>query len=233
LPDREDTGRYAIYYVPPAASGLYRNAAQWLGRDVETGSEKPRPAVGDLAWHEIADITASPKHYGFHATLKPPFVLRDGVNEQTFLAAVADVCNTRRPFSLPALRVGTIAGFVALLLSEPCAEMDDLANTCVEALDPFRAPPSPAELEKRRQAQLTPRQEELLEKWGYPYVMEEFRFHMTLTERLPEPDEIRESLDAFFAPHLREPPRVDGIAVCRQDQRSQPFQILARVPFGG
>ena len=36
--------------------------------------------------------------------------------------------------------------------------------------------------------QLSARQLELLHRYGYPYVMEQFQFHMTLTDRLSDAD---------------------------------------------
>jgi len=41
-----------------------------------------------------------------------------------------------------------------------------------------------AELPCRRQAVLSPAQDALLVRWGYPYVMEYFRFHCSLTGSL-------------------------------------------------
>ena len=49
---------------------------------------------------------------------------------------------------------------------------------------PFARPPGAAELERRRKAGLSAAQEKMLLRWGYPYVLDEFRFHLTLTGRL-------------------------------------------------
>ncbi len=232
MPERDDDGRYAIYFVPPADAGLFRSAARWLGRNVETGAAEPYPAVGDLARHEIATITASPARYGFHATLKPPFALADGANECSFVDAVRRFCAERKTFDLPPLKVDVLGGFIALVLGRPCPEMNDLAADCVRELDSFRAPETPQEMNGRRLSGLSERQEELLALWGYPYVMEEFRFHMTLTGRLQVPGPVREALEAFFSPLLAETLTVDGIAICRQPRRDLPFRILKRIPFG-
>jgi hypothetical protein len=90
----------------------------------------------------------------------------------------------RAPVTIPSLEVRRLGGFIAVVPTEPSAALADLAAATVAALDPFRAPPSEAELARRRKARLSDRQEALLMKWGYPYVMEEFRFHLTLTGRL-------------------------------------------------
>ena len=68
--------------------------------------------------------------------------------------------------------------------TEPSAALQALADACVEQLDRFRAPPSDAELARRRRASLTPRQDAMLVRWGYPYVFDTWFFHMTLTRRL-------------------------------------------------
>src|SRR5262249_54746601 len=52
---------------------------------------------------------------------------------------------------------------------------------CVTAFDNFRSPVTPEERRRRLGAGLTNRQIENLDRWGYPYVLEDFRFHMTLT----------------------------------------------------
>ncbi|HZD24872.1 MAG TPA: DUF1045 domain-containing protein, partial [Alphaproteobacteria bacterium] len=96
-----------------------------------------------------------------------------------------------------------------------------------------RAPPQAAELAKRRAAGLTPRQEDLLRRWGYPYVMEEFRFHITLTGPV-EPDEA-----AALLPALRRlagavsavPLAVEVLTLFRQAGSAASFAALKSFPL--
>ena len=113
--------------------------------------------------------------------------------------------------------------------------MNALAVAAVDQLDAFRAPPSDAELAKRRRAGLTPRQEALLKRWGYPYVMEEFRFHMTLTGRLggEERAVVGNILQEVSAPLLRDALRIDAVSLFQQPGRSAPFRIVGRYRLTG
>ena len=134
----------------------------------------------------LAEIIAEPRLYGFHGTLKAPIALAEDVSEGDFLEAVGRFAATQRGFAVPALELGELSGFLALVPAERCVELQDLADRCVVEFDDFRRPADEAELARRRAPGLSPRQDELLVRWGYPYVLEEWRFHLTLTGRLPD-----------------------------------------------
>ena len=132
-------------------------------------------------WREL---TRDPRKYGFHATLKAPMALAIGKTEAGLLAACETFAGT--PRAIPVIRpvVDAISGFIAVVPAEPSAELERLAADCVREFDSFRAPLTPEDRARRNPSALTPRQCDYLDRWGYPYVMEEFRFHMTLTGRL-------------------------------------------------
>ncbi|MDD3448001.1 MAG: DUF1045 domain-containing protein [Gammaproteobacteria bacterium] len=222
--------RFAIYYAPEPDSPLWRFGCRWLGRDPEQGADYPAgPLPGfDADW--LAAITATPRRYGFHATLKPPFQLRPGVARKQLIAAVARFSATRPAFAIPPLGLAALDGFLALRPAADCPAVAELAAACVRELDAFRAPAPEPELARRRRAGLTPRQERLLASWGYPYVMEEFRFHLTLTGRLDEAsrEQLRLALAPVVAPLCREPLAVTGLALYRQPDRGSPFELLER-----
>lgn len=232
------TGRWAVYYAPPADHPLWHLGTSWLGRDPETGRPLVRPACG-LDPGSVAALTGSPARYGFHATLKPPFALAAGRSPDDLSAAVAALAARHAPFDAPPVRPATIGGFRALVLSAACPAMDALAAGCVRELDGFRAPPPEEETARRRAAGLTRRQEELLQRWGYPYVMEEFRFHMTLTDSLtdvlagPGTAAVDAVLDDLFGPLAGLPLPVRDIALFHQGDRSGPFRLVARFPLNG
>jgi len=229
------TERYAIYYAPPADSPLWAFGCRWLGRDPESGTDYPVEALPgfDASW--LAALTAMPRHYGFHATLKPPFALaadRDGVQLQAVLTAFAAA---QPPVVAPPLELAELDGFLALRPAGPATALEALAAECVRHFDRFRAPPAAAELAQRRRHGLTPRQEALLAAWGYPYVLEEFRFHLTLTGRLEESSRghLRALLAPRLAPLLGEPLRVNAVALFHQPDRQQPFRLIQRFPLLG
>ncbi len=207
----------------------------WLGRDVERGVDVERLTVGGIRPADLAAATADPRHYGFHGTLKPPFALAPGRTFEELLAAAAAFARTRPGFAIERLELRVISGFIALVPQTKTSALDALAADCVREFDRFRAPADAAELAKRRSAPLTPRQDELLVRWGYPYVMEEFRFHLTLTGRLAEPalGTMLRALQPLTAPLCAAPVAVRDIVIFQQPGRTAPFKVLARCPLAG
>jgi len=227
--------RFAIYYLPPAGSAWEAFGESWLGRDAR-GREVARPVIDGLAAEELARLTASPRGYGFHATLKPPFQLAAGTTAAELGEAVTRFAASVTAFTSPTLTLGTIGRFLALVPTEASAELDRLARDTVTALDYFRAPPAEAERERRRARGLNPRQERLLDQWGYPYVFEEYRFHMTLTGPIDDParrERVSAVLGPLIAPFAAVPLPVAEIGLFRQDGPGIPFVLHARLPFGG
>ncbi len=228
--------RYAIFFTPPSKCPLWSFGSRWLGRDAVTNAHfDPVPVTG-LEASEVIEVTRFPRHYGFHATLKPPFRLAPECTENALMEAVTAFAAARRAFVCPPLHVSEIFGFVALTLERPAPEMDHLAAECVAAFDFLRAPAVEADLARFRANGLTPSQDALLIRWGYPYVMEEFRFHMTLTGRV-EDDETRrrllEALALLFAPIAHEPLPTDALCVFAQEDGDTPLRLIHRAPFGG
>lgn len=222
-----DWRRHAIYFAPPARSGLAAFGATWLGWDPETGRDRPRPADAPAA-----AVVADPARYGFHATLKAPFRLAEGESEGSLDAATATLAATLPGFAMR-LRVASLVGFVALVPVDPPADLAALEATVVQRLDRFRAPLRQAEIARRRPERLDAAERAHLERWGYPHVLDRFRFHMTLTGALaPEAAErIREGLAPRLAPLLAQPVPVREI--CRFGEAADGrFHLLRRFPLG-
>lgn len=228
--------RYALYYAPRSGEGLAVTASQWLGRDAENGQARPLRPVPGIAMDRLIAITAEPRLYGFHGTLKAPIGLVDGASERDFLEAAGRFAAGGRAFAIPSLELAELSGFLALVPAVRCAELQDLADRCVVEFDEFRRPADSAELARRRGAGLTPRQDELLMRWGYPYVLEQWRFHLTLTARLPD-DMERATMAALlrqrFAGFVDRPLPVSDLCVFRQPGPGRPFVVLARFRLGG
>jgi hypothetical protein len=221
--------RVALYWAPEPGDALAIAGNAWLGRDPECGVDVTQPCISG-----IGEATAAPRLYGFHATLRPPMRLITGWED--FLVAVRALAAGLAPFDLPPLVVDNLDGFLALREAVPCQALHTLAAACVRATDTHRLAPSPAELAQRLAAGLSPAEEALLRRWGYPYVMERWRFHMTLTRRLAgeEPKRLRPAAEAHFAESLAMRRRVTEIAVFTQASVSPPapFLIAERIRLG-
>ncbi len=219
-------GRFAVYYAPAATSELARFAASWLG--AEAGCVPGLPEV----LHR--DVVRIPRTYGFHATLKAPFALAPGTTGDALASAVASLAAAFTAFRAPPLDLASVDGFLALMLREPCPAMNALAKACVTELDRFRAPLADSERERRRSQGLTIRQEALLDCWGYPFVLDEFRFHMTLTRRLDEALQARIAclLRHRMAGFIGREWCVDSISLFHQASRDECFAMRSRYPLG-
>lgn len=225
--------RYAIYYSPEPGSRLWLRSGQWLGRDAATGDATRQPKVPGLSESEFFEITASARHYGFHATLKAPFRLASDKSEDQLLARLESFCAKRAPFDV-ALRAGSLDGFVALIPARRSLELEQLAGDVVRGFDDFRAPLSAKELARRKPEKLLPAEQEYLKLWGYPYVFDQFRFHLTLTKRL-DPEQsmaMTDFAEEWFRQDLRRPLVIAGLALFAEKSPETPFSLLHYVPFG-
>jgi Protein of unknown function (DUF1045) len=222
--------RVAVYYAPLPDDPLFVEAATWLGRDPASNAPAPQPDLPD-----IAAVTAEPRVYGFHATLKPPMQLADGRQWSDMLQATTKMADRIAPFVLPALAISDVFGFLALRETTPCPALQALADACVAQLDPFRALPSDAELARRRRGGLTPQQDAMLVRWGYPYVFETWFFHMTLTRRLTVGEKAlyQPAAEQYFARAIAMPRRVTDICLFVQPAPGEPFVIAQRLKLRG
>jgi putative phosphonate metabolism protein len=219
--------RYAIYYVPRMQS-LAAAGAAWLGWDVSAGCTVAQPDVPG-----IAALTQAPRKYGLHATLKPPFALADGTRVDDLDAALAQFAKAQAPVSLEGLQLDRLGRFLALVPVGDQTHLTALAANCVQNFDMFRAPASEAEVARRRAAGLTPAQDAHLKRWGYPYVIDQFRFHITLTGSLRDDqlrlaqDYLKQALPALPAPFL-----IDQIALVGQ-QADGFFRLIHSYSLAG
>jgi putative phosphonate metabolism protein len=222
--------RVALYYAPLPDDPLTPLSSSWLGRDPISNAPVPQPAI-----ETIAAITAEPRNYGFHATLKPPMHLAAGIGWNDFRRAVEDTAATVAPFELPPLTVADLRGFLALRETVPCPPLQALADACVEQVDTLREPSSEDELARRRKANLSPEQDAMLVRWGYPYVFGTWFFHMTLTRRLSDTEKsiILPAAKSWFAPALTVPRRIEDICVFTQPSADDPFTLAERVKLRG
>lgn len=225
--------RFAVFWAPPRGSAMARFGASWLGWDAEVGELAPHPDVPHLPV-PVAEITATPRRYGFHGTLKPPFRLREDTDFAQLDQAAAALAAHIAPFKAPALAPAHIGAFVALVSSARCPDLEGLAANCVRQLDRFRAPPGDTELARRQAHGLSARQEEHLLRWGYPYVLDQFRFHLTLTGALDreDSDEIFGVLAGLTAPFCAAELPVTELCIFGEGETGH-FHIIRRYAFTG
>ena len=232
--------RYAVYFIPGPDTALAALGSALLGRDSETGRKIPHMRLPGFSLRRVHDLTADPRRYGLHATLKAPFFVKQGMTERDLLRSAARFVTGRQSILLPRLALARISSFFALIPSVNTPE-EQAAVQCVNALaadavsffDPFRAAPSEQERARREQPALTMRQRTLLAEWGYPYVFDEYRFHITLTGTLRDSvvsHAVEESLRGYCEAACCENIAVAGICVCRQ-VNDRPFMLLQRFCF--
>jgi hypothetical protein len=221
-----EQARIAAYYAPLPDDPLFAEGATWLGRDPESDCPAPQPPFPG-----IEEVTADPRLYGFHATLKPPMRLAPGKLWIELVEAARALAGRIAPFDLPPLAVAELDGFLALRETTPYPPLQALADECVEHLDPFRARTPDEELARRRRGGLTPEQDAMLERWGYPYVFGTWFFHMTLTRRLSAEEQAlwRPRAEAHFARALSLPRRVTDFCLFTQAVPGAGFVIAERV----
>jgi hypothetical protein len=224
--------RFALYYAPPRDSAWWRRGCEWLGRDPESGEPLAPPQPVELEM-PLASLTVAPGRYGWHGTLVPPFRLADGVTPQALVAATQAWAARRERFEVAA-EAATLGRVVAVRAADDSGAqaLQQLAGDALRTLGSLRAAQTSAELARRLDAPLTPRQRDYVETWGYPYVFDEFRFHMTLSDSLDEAPTRAALMHAWNA-QMRDagPLPVHGVAIYVEPKPAAPFELWQRVDF--
>ncbi|RBW53093.1 DUF1045 domain-containing protein [Ruegeria sp. A3M17] len=218
--------RYAIYFAPPAQAEWTSFATKWLGWDMETGTEVAHPVIDGV---DVAAATDVPRKYGLHATLKPPFRLNKGQSLTDLQDACKRLAEMQPPVTLDRLEIARLGRFLALRPLGDTDALNALAAACVRELDGFRAPTSAAELDRRRASGLTPEQDANLLRWGYPYVMDTFRFHITLSGKRDKPTlkTVKAALEDHLVPLLPAPFQVKDLALMGEAEDGR-FHLIHR-----
>jgi hypothetical protein len=214
--------RYAIFYTPTGALADF--GAQWLGWDSAHGRPVVQPEIAGI---DVPTITQTARKYGLHGTLKAPFKLAEGCD----LAQLQDVATTfatgQPAFEIGALTLRHDSGFVALRPRSQQIGLRDFAAVAVKSFDGFRAALTDVDIARRREANLTARQDQQMLDWGYPFIFDDFHFHLTLSGRI-EAREAAQVIDAL-SPRLESivptPFVIDGITLMGQDDRGMFHQI--------
>lgn len=227
--------RYALYYAPDIDSDLWRRATHWVGRDAATGKDLITPTEIGVDASQLQELTSSPRRYGIHATLKPPMYLAEGYSFQELLERVGSFCAEQTPVTIGELKPVLVHGFLALVPVVQSDELQDFAASCIKNFDDLRAPMDAQMRAKRLEAGLTPREIELLDTYGYPYIFEFFRWHITLSNKLDAEfqNAMLDAAQTWFAPALANPIKISGLSIYKEEAPGAPFSRVVDVPFGG
>ena len=227
--------RFAIYYAPAATDLLWLKAIEWHGRDPLSGAEPDGPLSG-VTRDALFDRSVSARRYGFHATIKAPMALAEGTDVAELAQALAEFADSHAPLAIGPLKLTLLDGFLALVPAVQSAALTAFAAEVVERFEVFRGLPSAAERARRlKGAHLSPRQIELIERFGYPYVLEQFQLHLTLTDRLPESE--REAYSRAAAGHFgalaASEATLDRLVLFHEPEAGAPFRRLADFELNG
>ena len=220
--------RYALYVAPPEDHALNHAARTWLGRDAFTGALSGPPALEAVSEQDWHGFTADPRRYGFHATIKAPFRLAEGEDEAALLDAFAAFCRRQAPFDIT-LALAAIGPFFALIEDRPVDALARLAAAVVTGFEPFRAPLSDADYARRRPERLSPGERAMLDRWGYPYVFDEFQYHMSLTGPVPvdRQEEVHAELKRHFGAFIGKPFTISHLALFEEPAPGADFRVRA------
>lgn len=226
--------RYALYFSPPDDHPLHLSAMRWLGRNAFTGDLLPAPDHSGLTEEEWSSFTADPRRYGFHATIKAPFRLADGKTEEELIEMAGAFATSQASFAIPRIALAALGPFFALIEDEPAEPLSRHAELVVTLFEPFRAPLTEADIARRRPERLSERERDLLHKFGYPYVFDQFQFHMSLTGQVPvdKAEPTHHLLKRHFRDFIGKPLEISHLALFREEDAGADFRVLALFPLG-
>ena len=231
--------RFGVYLAPSADSPLWRFGCDVIGRDATTGRRLRGFAPEGYSPEAWRKLTSEPRRYGFHATLKAPFRLRADLDVPDLIDRMGALARGFAPFEAGELTVGAFeAGegrsFVVLRPVGVCANLKELEAAAVRKLDVLRAPLSQSERARRSVQRLTPRQRYYMDAWGYPYVIDDFRPHFTLTNPIADADSAVRALRREFDFRVSlKTWRVDALTLFVESEPGRDFRVLRRFPLRG
>jgi hypothetical protein len=226
--------RVAIYAAPQIHTDWWVRGSQWLGRCAHQRAAMPQPMIQGLTDQQQLALTAEPRRYGWHATLKAPMRLSLQTNLQALCGHVAQICRDHRTIDLPDLKPVRLGSFLALQPLLQSSALSILADDCVRRLQPLAAPLSDNELQRRRRQPLTPEEDALMLEWGYPWVFDKFRFHFSLTGSVTgQSDENIQALLDAAQTHFAGlgSLRLDGLSIFVEPTPGADFVLFDQIAF--
>lgn len=226
--------RHAIFFAPADDSPLGIYGATVLRRRATDPGEWTNPQIpvnfdNTAVWRACVE---TPARYGFHATLQAPFELHPAYTYQTLLDELEVFCSQQQPLLLTELAPRRTRRFDALAFDTQPLEVKEFASTCVQRFNKYCAPLHPQDIVRRQKKALSPTQLSNLEQYGYPYIFDDFNFHMTLSGTMPDDDNGHlQWLRVLFDEMVTETPLLDRLCVFYQADRNEAFVRIAEFKF--
>ena len=228
------TGRYAIYFTPDDSSELGLFDATVLRRRSEDAGDwlNPELPVDFPQSSDWAERIKKPAHYGFHATMKAPFELAPGQSADQLLAEVAEFSHKQTPIDLTGLAPVRSCRYDSLAFDQQPEAIPQLASECVTRFEQFRAPLTEADVQRRDPDSLTESQRQNMYQYGYPHVLNDFNFHMTLSGQNDHRDPAYFNwLMSVYQSMVKVSPVLDRLCVFHQPDRNTSFLRIAEYLF--
>ncbi|HXG79324.1 MAG TPA: DUF1045 domain-containing protein [Methyloceanibacter sp.] len=234
-PARSSYPRYAIYYTPRPGTALAAFGRSWFGR-VNDGVTLQAFSEAGLSGTSFAKLAAVPGRYtGLHALFRAPFALREGFGPDALKARLINFAARREPVATGPLTLARSGRFLVLRPVESVPALDWLAAQCVAAFEDFVAPPGEVERAEHADPELSDYQRVLLESFGDPNVLSEYRFSITLTGPLDAAhlERVTQALWPVLEEICAEGVTVDGLSLFGDAGGNTPMRLIGRYRLGG
>lgn len=225
--------RYALYWAPEHDSPLGAFGRSWLGHDAEPPAAISQRNDFGLGLDCIERLTRAPRRYGFHATILAPFHLSADAAVDELKARAERFASRRRPICIGRLGIRALGDFLALTPTGSAQALTAFHTECAFAFDRFRAPLSKSDRTRRSQDQLSLSQRLMLAQWGYPYMLSQYRFHLTLTGPLDaaELEPIRTRLADTLESICQQRVTMESLSLFGDPGQGDTFRLIARYPL--
>jgi hypothetical protein len=227
--------RYAIYYTPQPGTALAAFGRSWFGR-ANDGVTLQAFSDAGLSGTSFAKLAVAPGRYtGLHALFRAPFAPRDGIGLEAIKTRLVNFAARRQPVAPGPVTLSRSGRSLVLRPVEATPALDWLAAQCVASFEDFAAPPSDVEREEfGRGSQLSDYQRLLLESFGDPYVLSEYRFSITLTGPLDAAhlDRVAQALWPVLEEICASGVTVDGLSLFGDAGGRTPMRLIGRYRLG-
>ena len=233
-PSRSSYARYAIYYTPQPGTALAAFGRSWFGR-ANDGVTLQAFSDAGLAGTSFAKVAVAPGRYtGLHALFRAPFALREGFGPDALKARLITFAARRKPVATGPLTLSRAGRFLVLRPVEATPTLEWLAAQCVATFEDFAAPPSEVERNDHAGRQLSDYQRVLLESFGDPDVLSEYRFAIALTGPLDVAhlDRVAQALWPVLEEICAEGVTVDGLSLFGDAGGPSPMRLIGRYHLG-
>jgi uncharacterized protein DUF1045 len=226
--------RYAIYYTPQPGTALAAFGRSWFGR-ANDGVTLQAFSDAGLSGTSFAKIAAAPGRYtGLHALFRAPFALRQGIGPDALKSRLINFATRRKPVETGPLTLSRAGRSLVLRPVEPTPALDWLAAQCIGAFEDFAAPTGDAEREDHASPHLSDYQRLLLESFGDPHVLSEYRFSIKLTGPLDAAhlERVAQALWPVLEEICASGVTVDGLSLFGDAGGRTPMRLIGRYRLG-